>query len=345
MKKATMCLWLALATAGCGKSDEGAHQARVEAEMKAWLLTNVKAWREASAELAARAPVAAGRGWDREADAASIQAMKLAWGKARAAYEVVEGAIAPIFPESDTATDARYDDYLLQLGAPGDPDAFDERGVTGMHGIERILWADTTPREVIEFEKNIPGYRPAAQPATEAEARAFKEKLAAQLVKDIAKLESDLKPLTLDISFAFRGLMDLAAEQLEKVDKASTGREESRYAMSTMRDLRANLEGCLAGYRLFRPWLLARGGDEVDQRVQAAFERLRVAYDAVPGDAIPRPPESWSSIEPKAVHQSSEFGKLYFLLREETDPARAGSLSHELLAVAEVLELPKAVLR
>jgi iron uptake system component EfeO len=345
MKKAMMGFWLALSVAACGKSDEGAQRARVETEMKAWLLTNVKAWREASAELAAAAPVTAGRGWDREADAASIQAMKQAWGKARAAYEVVEGAIAPIFPESDTATDARYDDYLLLLGSPGDPDAFDERGIIGMHGIERILWADTTPKEVIEFEKNIPGYRPALQPATEAEARAFKDKLAAQLVKDIAKLESDLKPLTLDISFAFRGLMDLAAEQLEKVDKASTGREESRYAMSTMRDLRSNREGCLAGYRLFRPWLLARGGEALDARVQAAFDRLKLAYDSIPGDAIPRPPEGWSSIQPKPEHRASDFGKLYFLLKEETDPRRAGSLSHELLAVAEALELPKAVLR
>ncbi len=203
----------------------------------------------------------------------------------------------------------------------------------------------TTPQEVIEFEKNILGYRPAAQPATEAEARAFKEKLAAQLVKDIAKLESDPKPLTLDIWFAFRGLMDLAAEQLEKVDKASTGREESRYAMSTMRDLRSNREGCLAGYLLFRLRLLARGGEAVDKRVQAAFDRLKTAYDAVPGDSIPRPPQGWSSIEPKPEHRSSDFGKLYFLLKEETDPGRAGSLSHELLAAAEALELPKAVLR
>jgi iron uptake system component EfeO len=343
----SVCVTLALspATWGCGKADEGAQKVRVEKEMKQWLLLKIRDFRAAAEDLQKAAPVTAGRGWDQQADAAAIVAMKDAWGRAREAYELVEGAIAPLFPESDTATDARYDDFLTTLGAAGDPRPFDAEGIVGVHAIERILWADSIPAETIEFEKGVPGYRPAAFPATEAEARAFKEELCAKLVRDVAALEEQLAPLELDIAFAFRGLIDLTSEQLEKVDRASTGREESRYAQSTLRDLRANREGCLAAYKIFQPWLLARGGAELDAKVLAAFERLKVSYDALPGAALPRPPRGWSTLDPKPEHAATPFGKLFQVVSRETDDAQAGSLSSSLMSVADTLGLPKAVLR
>ena len=45
-----------------------------------------------------------------------------------------------------------------------DLDLFDGQGVTGVHAIERILWADQTRAEVIDFEKPIKGYKAAAFP-------------------------------------------------------------------------------------------------------------------------------------------------------------------------------------
>lgn len=339
----TMCA--ALSLAGCGRADDGAQRARVEKEMKQWLVTKLRDFRVAAEDLQKAAPVTAGRGWDKEADAQAIQAMKDAWGRAREAYELVEGAVAPLFPESDTATDARYDDFLTTLGAAGDPRPFDAEGVVGVHAIERILWADSTPSETVEFEKGLPGYRPAAFPSTEGEAREFKEKLSAKLVSDIAALEEQLAPVELDIAFAFRGLIDLTNEQLEKVDRAATGREESRYAQSTLRDLRANREGCLAAYKIFQPWLLSRGGAALDAQVLAAFDRLKASYDALPGSAIPRPPQGWSSLEPTPDHATTPFGKLFKVVSHETDDSQAGSLSSSLMSVADTLGLPKAVLR
>lgn len=345
MRRLGMVALLALASAACGKGDEEAQRTRVEREMKHWLVAKLLDFRVAAEELQQAAPVTAGRGWNKTDDAAALTAMKDAWGRARESYELVEGAVAPLFPESDTATDARYDDFLTTLGAGGDAQPFDDQGVVGVHAIERILWSDSIPSETLEFERGVPGYRPAAFPATEAEARDFKHKLAAKLVADIKQLEHDLAPLELDIAFAFRGLIDLTNEQLEKVDRASTGREESRYAQTTLRDLRANRDGCLAAYEIFRPWLLQRGHAGLDQQVSAAFTRLKVTYDAVPGFAIPRPPQGWSSLQPKPEHADTAFGKLFTVVSRETDDKQQGSLSSGLMAVADALALPKAVLQ
>jgi iron uptake system component EfeO len=168
---AKLSLWVTLSLStvlgGCGKADDDAQRARVEKEMKQWLVVKIRDFHAAARDLQKAAPVTPGRGWDKQADAEAIQAMKDAWGRAREAYELVEGAVAPLFPESDTATDARYDDFLTTLGAAGDPRPFDAEGIVGVHAIERILWADSIPAATVEFEKGLPGYRPAAFPATE----------------------------------------------------------------------------------------------------------------------------------------------------------------------------------
>lgn len=335
----------ALATAGCGKSDEDVQRVRVEREMKGWIAQQLAELRSAAEELQRAAPTTAGRGWSVRDDAKSIASMKAAWGRARYAYELVEGAVAPLFPESDVATDARYDDFLMVLGATGDATPFDDSGVVGMHAVERVLWADAVPKETVAFETGIPGYKAAAFPGNQTEASEFREKLASKLVTDIRRLQEQLIPIDLDIAFAFRGLIDLTNEQLEKVDRAATGREESRYAQTTMQDLRANREGCLAAYRIFRPWLLARGRSDLDAQVLAGFDRLKQSYDTVPGAAIPRPPALWSSLEPRPEHLETPFGKLFKVVSHETDDKQPGSLSHSLMSVADALALPKAMLR
>ncbi len=347
MKHTTKWLWLALpiAVVACSKGADDSERARVALGMKQQLTEQVAVLQASAEELERAAPTPSERGWDATEDARAIRTMMDAWTRGRVAYELVEGALAPLFPQSDLATDARYDDVLAKLGNDGDPNAFDDQGVIGMHAIERILWADRIPAEVLAFEKALPGYRPAARPSTEAEARAFKQQLAHQLSVDVAALKTQLGPLELDVAFVFRGLIDLTREQLEKVDRAATGREESRYAQTTLRDLRANREGCLAAYRLFQPWLLAHDRQALDAKVLASYERLRVAYDALPGDALPLPPPGWSSIDPRAEQLATPFGKLFTVVRHETDDADPSSLAGTLMAVADALSLPKAVLR
>lgn len=174
---------------GCGGDDEP----KTDAEFQAKALTDVRSylvgwsdkWLIAAKSLQAAAPVASGRGWDATADAVAIAAMKAAWTDARDAYEHTEGVLAPLFPDQDVATDARYDDFLDELKPGGDANPFDALGVTGMHGIERILFASGIPNEVVTFEQSLPGYVPASFPATELQATEFKTKLSAKLVSDV----------------------------------------------------------------------------------------------------------------------------------------------------------------
>lgn len=354
LSPARLIVWALLGGAALGgcRATEAKQEERKErleevgAGMKAWLTERIDAWQRAARELADAAPAPPDRGWDPELDGPALAQMKRAWLTGRDAYEHIEGAIAPTFPESDTATDARYDDFLLQLGPVGDPRPFDDEGVVGMHAIERVLWANSIPEVVVDFERGLPGYRPARFPETAEEAAEFKEKLAGRLTRDIAALLREFEPLVLDVSFSFQGLIDLSVEQAEKVDRAATGQEESRYAQTTMRDLRANHRGCLEAYRIFQPWVRsAPGGPALDAEVLTAFDRLRIAYEAVSGDAIPKPPAGWSSVKPRAEHAETPFGRLFHTVKRESDPSVEGSLTERLYAIAKLLELDGVVVR
>ena len=70
---------------------------------------------------------------------------------------------------------------------------------------------------MVEFERVLPGYHPARFPATPAEAASFKDSLAARLVADVERLTVDFRPLQPDAAFTYRGLIDLAIEQAEKL--------------------------------------------------------------------------------------------------------------------------------
>lgn len=169
---------------GCGNSSPagGTDEASVAHSMQQSLKSDLTTLAQAAVSLQAAAPTPADRGWDATADASAIAAMKAAWIQARTAYEHVEGAVAPIFPQTDIAIDERYDGFLATLGPQGDTDLFDGQGVTGMHAIERILYADVILPKVTAFEMTLPGYQPAAFPSSAAEAMEFKNGLAAQLV-------------------------------------------------------------------------------------------------------------------------------------------------------------------
>ena len=220
MKSTTPLIALLLLSPACSSDDdEGTagsdveYQEQVVDGMHSTLLTDVKALHDAAVALQAAAPAPTGRGWDATQDAAAITAMTNAWLDARAAYERTEGALAPLFPEIDEAIDARYENFLE--GGNGDQDLFDGEGVTGMHGIERILFVADTPATVVAVEASLPGYKAAAWPATQAEAAAFKNELAAQLVTDTQTLVDQWQPQQIDLEAAFAGLISLMNEQRE----------------------------------------------------------------------------------------------------------------------------------
>ncbi len=323
---------------------------KIAADMHEALLAEIRALKAAVQDLKVHAPVRSNAlGWERPADDAALATLKTDWAKARTAYEHIEGAIAPLFPELDRAIDERYDGFLEGLAGAGDPAPFDGEGVIGMHAVERIVWADSIPPGVTRVESTLAGYRAAAFPQSEVEARDFKEKLLTRLVADVQKLESQWSPAKIDLSGAFQGLQQLTAEQREKVNNASNNLEESRYSQATLRDLRDNLAGTRAIYALFAPWLKTKSqgdlkrGEELDAHIVAGFDALDAAYAEVPGDAIPPPPATWSAETPKAEDLDTPFGRLYTKVRDATDSTKADSLVSQLAEAGVLMGFPKGM--
>lgn len=334
---------LALLSFGCSSDSktDSAYEQDVVTGMHQALLSDVDALHQAAIDLQEAAPSPKGRGWDADEDADAISAMKEAWLEARGAYERTEGALAPLFPDLDGAIDARYDDFLTDLGGEGDQDLFDGEGVTGMHAIERILFAKTIPDTVIKVEASLPGYKAAAWPETEEEATAFKTKLAVQLVDDTQELVDSWQPQSIALPDAYGGLRDLMDEQREKVSKAASEEEESRYAQRTMADIRDNLEGTRKAYDLFKPWLETKAdGPAIIDAVEKAFDELSDTYDTINGDEFPPRPETWSSENPSAEDLKTPFGKLFAAVQGAVDPNNEGSVVDGMNKSAEALGIP-----
>lgn len=330
-----------------GKSDVEYKDEAVNGMHEA-LLVHIQGLRAKAQEMEDEAPTPPDRGWDAALDADAIAKMKTSWTEARSSYENVEGALASLFPSIDAAIDARYDDFLTQLAAQGgDADLFDDAGVTGMHAIERILYSDVTPAHVVEFESSLPGYVPAAFPATADDAAKMKSKLCAKLVADAQQLEDEWQPTNIHVAIAYAGLVSLVAEQREKVQKASSDEEESRYSQRTMADLRDNLAGARSIYALFQPWIVSKtdpddptkDGPTIDAKIVAGFDKLDTAYSKVDGDAIPQPPATWSAENPTAADLATPFGQLYSEVEAAVDPTLDDSVVTQMNLASELLAL------
>jgi iron uptake system component EfeO len=283
--------------------------------------------------------------------------MQTAWIASRTAYEHIEGATAPIYPDIDYSIDSRYDDFMAALGAAGDAYLFDDVGVTGMHAVERILYVEVTPPRVVTYEATLPGYVAAAWPATDQEASDFKSRLVEKQIADARSLHDKWEAATnYDLGAAFQGLVSLMNEQREKVDKASTNQEESRYAQRTMDDIRANLAGTEKVYALFQPWIRSKiragadagtsdagplDGTAIDASIEQGFATLQALYDGVNGDAIPQPPADWSSENPTAADLGTPFGVLYAGVLAAVDPTRPGSIVSQMNDAAVLLGFPQ----
>ncbi|HVV50034.1 MAG TPA: imelysin family protein [Polyangia bacterium] len=348
---------LALPGLACSSSSpsDQQYQSAVVDGMRTSFITDLGNLVTYSQMLQAAAPTPADRGWDAAQDAAALTAMEAAWTGCREAYEHIEGATAPIFPDIDASIDSRYDDFLAALPA-GDSYLFDDQGVTGMHAVERILYSNVEPQRVIAYESTLPGYAAAAFPATAQEAGDFKTLLVQKQIADAETLQSGWEQArTYDLGAAFQGLVSLMNEQQEKVDKASTNQEESRYSQTTMTDIRNNLVGTQRVYALFQPWIQSKAaatldgggttetGKDIDAAIQAGFAKLQALYDAVSGDAIPQPPDDWSSENPTAADQQTPFGLLYEGVHQAVDPNQAGSVVAEMNEAAVLLGFPQFV--
>ena len=342
--------FLAVAS-GCSSSADGKtddeYRAEITSGMHDSLALEIADWKQAATELAGYAPSPSGRGWDPTLDAKALSDIKEAWQRMRVSYEHIEGAIAPLFQEIDYWTDARYDDFLSNLPEQGDDNPFDGEGVTGQHAIERILYSDTIPSYVVAFESKLPGYKAARFPSSETEASDFKNKLCARLLSDIVSLQGVWQPAKIALDGAYEGLVSLMNEQAEKVNKAATQEEESRYAQRTLADLHANLEGTIKIYQLFRPWIVAKGGSDgmssgatIDEKIKAGFDSLRSAYVTTPGDAIPQPPPGWSSIKPTPQDLESPFGKLFMAVQQAVDPKEESSVVTQMNEAGKLLGFP-----
>jgi iron uptake system component EfeO len=311
----------------------------VIASMQTSISANLADLVTAAQALQAAAPE---HGWNvtTDADKAALANMKAAWRKTRIAYEHVEGATAPIFGPLDFTMDARWDDYVADLQAP-DTNLFDDTGVTGMHGIERILFSDQIRQTVIDAEVAGPNYVPAAFPITDDEALSFKNKLVQKLITDAQSLHDQWTPAQIDLDFAFDGLVGLMNEQGEKVNLAATGLEESRYADITLFDLRNNLDGTTTIYGLFSPWIQSKdGGTAHDASVKAKFDVLAKLYAATPGDAIPDVPGDWAALDPTPANLATPFGTLWQTVRAEVDAETNTSIVFEMQTIStDVLKL------
>jgi iron uptake system component EfeO len=326
--------------AGCSSNKTDAeYQQDVVNGMRSGLITDLANLASASQTLQSAAPTPAGRGWDATIDATAIAGMRAAWTQCRTAYEHIEGATAPIFPDVDASIDSRYEDFLAALPG-GDSHLFDATGVTGMHAVERILYADVAPARVARYESTLDGYVAAAFPATAQEASDFKTALVQKQFEDAQMLHDSWQAATnYDLDAAFSGLISLMNEQREKVDKASTDEEESRYAQTTMADIRHNLEGTQIVYALFQPWIRSKnGGTAVDASIQQGLADLQALYDTIPGDAIPQPPATWSSENPTETDLQAPFGMLYQGVEAAVDPNQPDSIVAHMNQAATLLK-------
>lgn len=318
--------------AGCVEKTDADFRAEVAASMHAALTQNLADIVQSAREIQAAAPL---HGWNVVTDAPAINKMRDAWKRVRVAWELVEGAVAPMFSDLDFTMDSRYEAFLLAPDAHGDPYLFDANGVIGMHAIERILFAPVTRTEVVAFESVLPGYKQAAYPATDNEAIAFKTELVQRLIDDASLLASSWKPEDVNIAAAYQGMVELMHEQQDKVKLAASGAEESRYSNITLADMRNNVAGTNQAYDLFREWIHSKSSAVAsDQLVQDQFSSLKNAYALTPGESLPAAPPGW---DPNNPTLDSDFGKLWQQVHDSVDPDSQGSVVFEMNRIADLL--------
>jgi len=331
---------------GCVDKTDADYRAEIATAMHDSIGVDLANLLQAARDLQAASPSVA---WHTVPDEdGAILRMRDAWKRMRTAYEDIEGAIVALFPGTDATMDARYDETLAKTGP--DQDLFDDRGFTGMHGIERILYAPEIRNEVTLVERRLKGYKPAAYPASDDEAIEFKTQLVELLIDNAKTLRKQWRPDAVDIGTAYVGLVGLMREQNDKLNLAATGEEESRYANITMFDLRQNLGGTQKVYDLFGDWIRSKAaGPQSDSAVRHKFGELETIYyspsSPASSDALPSAPSDWSPDHPTPANLATPFGTLWQGVHDSVDPSSNGSVVYEMNRIADLLDFPAFVPR
>jgi iron uptake system component EfeO len=347
-RRPRQCLLAAcvLAGAACGPADDApstpkddpqAPQATKE-RIVAAIAGDLDALVQAATELHDSAPLPSGRGWDAALDADAIAKMKQAWIRGHEAYEHIEAITEVLVPDLHGVVDGRYEEFLTSGDRERDP--FDSRIVVGFHAVERILWSDSVPEKVSEFERNLAiGFEPRF-PATADQARDFKNKLSNQVL-GAATVFRDQLPPRIDVGRVLAGLVAFLQEQKADVNRSAFGQDESRYAQRSLSDLRAGLSGARRIYLAYRPWLLARpGGRDLDVEIVTGLDALAAAYAATEGDAMPPSPPRWKPLHPSDDDLTTPFGRLFSAIAAASQTGTPRSLAFELNLAAGALGLP-----
>ena len=268
---------LAPATIGCGTDKSGSQESQAQSAVKSQITAELVIWYNAAVALRAAAPTPDADGWNDQADAAAVNAMKTQWAGTRDAYERIEGAIAVLFPDYDVSTDERYDGFLSDTGP--DNDLFDE------HGRHR------RPRH-----RAHPVGRPRARRrgrVRSGAARLRRRQLPHQhdsgdrVPRRSGDAPGDRRAGCADdvraVDARHRGGVPrrdrLDQEQVEKTTLAADGEDESRYAQHTLADMRSNLAGGMNTYDAFRDWVRSEaGGTALDTDILAGFDRVSALY-------------------------------------------------------------------
>jgi iron uptake system component EfeO len=324
----------------CGSDTKSSdYEAQATLSVKNYVDAQLEKLNSGALAIQKAAPAPDADGWNATDDAAAVSAMRKAWADTRDAYERIEGSIAVLFPTLDVSTDERYDGFLGSDGP--DDNLFDGEGVTGVHAVERILWADSIPDRVKNFESTLDGYKPAEFPMTREEADAFKNELIGRLITDTKTMRDEFHGVALAPSAAFRGMIGSMQEQSEKTKLAASGEDESRYAQRTLADMRANLTGAVAVFDAFKPWINAAAGAGRDDEISSGFKTITAAYTAVDGPALPAVPDGFDPDNPSDADLKTPYGKLWKLLHTETDLNTDGSLVSKMSSAADAMGIPE----
>ncbi|MFO0760153.1 MAG: imelysin family protein [Byssovorax sp.] len=320
-----------LGGAGCSADNDlvladAALDAQAAADGKAYLVDRVEALHDHLEALCKAAPAPAADGWVSPRDTPAIQAMRASWHEARRAHQALEGVLLLHFPDLAASLDGSYEDALA---AGPDPELVDDRGFTGLHAIERILWADRMPAGVAKEEAALPGALPAAFPSTEEQAIDFRDELCAGAVHDAEELEAAIEGLPLgspEIQAIARELVEI---QADRVIEAGEGHPSSPYAGRSLLDLTDGLAAARAMHEVFLPWLATKAeGPHVAAEAADAFDRLAMRYMAAGVDALPAPPSGWSDTAYNDEQLQSPFGLIFMAVMNETNLGIDGSVAH-----------------
>lgn len=269
-------------------------------------------------------------------DASRLEAMRASYIVLRDAYVQSEGLFAVLAPNLGPSIDRLYEQAI---GDVRDEAPFDAQGFAGLHAIERILWAEMQRMSVEAAEEAILGYSRPEFPKSKDDADAFRQKMLTDAQTQLAQAIAAIIGATIDFTTGMKVVRVTAERQLAKVTVEAPGKDVSRYSDRTLADLRSNFAGARAIYgSLLAHLRTLPGGRALDDAIAARFTAIDARYAALPGDALPEMPATWTATN---ADDGSEFGKLYVFVRNECDANnRAGLIA--LLNEAEQLAIRSA---